>query len=696
MKKFRNRGGKGRKGFNSYGANGLSSNGSNKSREYRKYEEEEKVSEEKNWYEKLTSLSGKVFRADPFEDLEDKLDHAVKFLGWSVDLRTIMPASLLSMFLVFIVALPFMFVPMHGVFKLLVILLPIVTFVYITFYPVISARRKVINASGDMILAILYIVIYMRSSPNMEGAIRFVASNLKGEISKDFSRMLWDIEVGNYTNVKQALEDYKDIWRPYNKEFVESLNIIETALQEGSPERQKNLFSEAINSLLNSTQHRMKEYSRGLKNPVMFIQGMGVLLPVLLMILFPLISAFMGGANLGYYLFAGYNIVLPLVVFVVMQQVLLTRPPTTSTKLIESADMPKKGRLPVKMGKKVFNVPVIVPAILIFVVMGAWPLNYYLNVLFGSETLVHNPSTVEIIRSLMFPLSVAFSLGFYLITGHYVREKKKKKISEIESEFPQALFVLGDALSRGSPVEIAIDDAINNTSGMEIKNMFQKISNNIKSLSMTFESAIFDSKVGALRDYPSYLIRSVMRAIRESSGKGTAIVSTTMKTISSYLKRMSETQRKIEDLMADTISTMAFISYALAPIISGIAVGMGMVITEAFSVIADTFGDIGDTAAGGGGAVDGVGGGGMMDPAEIFSFQDALPPEIIQIVVGFYFIQLAFILGMFYTKLSEGNNEDKMKIVIGRILLTGSLLYVITVLVLTTLFGGIISQLGGV
>lgn len=666
-----------------------------RSREYKKYEEAEQEAKSKNWYEKFTGWAGNRFTADPFDDIEENLENSIRFLGWEVNLRSIMPASLLGLLFSFVVIIPFLFTPIPIVFKFLLFVVPIIVFTYLTFYPIIRARRKVINSSGDMILAILYIVIYMRSTPNMEGALKFVASNLKGEIAKDFSRMLWDIEVGNYTNTREALDDYKDVWRPYNKDFVESLNIVQTALQEGDPVRQKNLFSEAIKSLLNSTQHSMKEYSRNLKNPVMFIQGMGVLLPVLLMILFPLISAFIGGSDLIYYLFVGYNIVLPLSVFGVMQQVLLTRPPTTSTDLIDTGELPPKGKLPVEVSGKIYNVPMWILSVVLFVVLGFWPLQHYLGVLFGEATLATNPSTLEIIRSLMLPFSISVSLAAYLIGGYYSRSKAKKKISEIESEFPQALFVLGDALSRGTPVEIAIDDAVKNTKGMEIKNMFQKISNNIRSMSMTFEKAIFDDEHGVLNEYPSYMIRSIMRAIRESSGKGTSIVSTAMKTISSYLKKMEETQRKIEDLMSETISTMAFISYALAPVISGIAVGMGMVITDAFAVIGETFGDIGGPAAGGG-PVEGVGEGAMVDPTEIFNFQDALPPEVVQVVVGIYFIQLAFILGTFYVQLKDGKNPDKRNITIGRMLLSGTTIYVLTVLILTTLFGGIISELGGI
>ncbi|MDY6778273.1 MAG: type II secretion system F family protein [Candidatus Nanohaloarchaea archaeon] len=672
-----------------------------RSREFRRFKEEEREAEKENWYEKLTGFIGQYLQIEPFEDMEEDWRNAIRLLNWNVDLHHITPTAIVVSFLVFFLALPFLAIGIPVIFKLLALVTPLAVFMYLIYYPIMTAKQKVIRSSGDLILAVLYMVIYMRSSPNLEGAVRFVASNLTGDISKDFRRMLWSVQMGRFSTMKEALDHYSETWSPYNKDFVETLNIIETALQENDPQRKDELLEESINNLLDATRQKMKEYSRGLKMPVMVIQGLGVLLPVLIMILFPLISAFMGGAGLPLYLFAGYNIILPAVVYVIMRQVLLSRPPTTSTTLISGANLPPTGRFKLEVGDSTFYVPLLPVSILMFVVMAYWPVSHYLGVVFGSATISKSPSMMDLIRSLMLPASVAFSAGFYLIFGFQERVKKKKEIEQIEEEFPEALYVLGDALRRGTPIEIAIDKAVRETEELKVTDMFEQISRNIKSMGMTFEQAIFDERYGALNDYPSNLIRSIMQAIRESSGKGTSIVSGAMKTISRYLKQVSETQRKIEDMMSDTLSTMVFISYVLAPVISGIAVGMGMIISQAFVKIGEAFGQgnvTGNTTTppGGSAPVGGAGlGGAGTNPLKVFDFKDAVPPEIIQLIVGFYLIQLSFLLGTFFVKISEGEAPAKRNINIGRILIVGIVLYAITVLLLKMMFGGIIGSLGG-
>ena len=53
---------------------------------------------------------------------------------------------------------------------------------YVMNYPKNIIQKRQIKASSDLVLAVLYIVIYMRHTPNLEGAVKFAASNLKGPL----------------------------------------------------------------------------------------------------------------------------------------------------------------------------------------------------------------------------------------------------------------------------------------------------------------------------------------------------------------------------------------------------------------------------------------------------------------------------------------------------------------------------------
>jgi hypothetical protein len=62
-------------------------------------------------------------------------------------------------------------------------------------------------------------IIYMRSSPNLEGAIKFAAQNLEGPLAWDLRKLLWDIETGKYSSADAALVDYVYKWKNKNREF---------------------------------------------------------------------------------------------------------------------------------------------------------------------------------------------------------------------------------------------------------------------------------------------------------------------------------------------------------------------------------------------------------------------------------------------------------------------------------------------
>jgi hypothetical protein len=76
---------------------------------------------------------------------------------------------------------------------------------------------------------------------------------------------------------------------------------------------------------------------------------------------------------------------------------------------------------------------------------------------------------------------------------------------------------LGNTLSGGTPIEIAIDRARDNLKNLKIAEMFEIISLNMKKFGYTFEQAIFDKDVGAIWYYPSKLIHSIMQTIVQSA-----------------------------------------------------------------------------------------------------------------------------------------------------------------------------------
>ena len=64
-------------------------------------------------------------------------------------------------------------------------------FYYVNRYPERLAKKWRLKASSQMVPAILYIVIYMRHTPNLEKAIAFAAEHLQPPLALDFKKVFY-------------------------------------------------------------------------------------------------------------------------------------------------------------------------------------------------------------------------------------------------------------------------------------------------------------------------------------------------------------------------------------------------------------------------------------------------------------------------------------------------------------------------
>ncbi|MFB6190391.1 MAG: hypothetical protein ABEJ91_02355 [Candidatus Nanohaloarchaea archaeon] len=679
------------------------------SREYKKYKEEESRESETTTFESICKRSASLLNISGGEKTQEKLSPAIRLLDWDVTPGMVLSASVLLGFASFVAWFFLTAVnillgsPIPVTLNLLFLAVPITVAVYTYYKPVYDAQNKVIRSSGEMILAILYMVVYIRSSPNLEGAIRFAALNLRGPISKDLKGVLWKVEVGEYSEVEEALNDYTRRWKGYNDDFLESLQLIEAALNEPNNDRQDDLLQDAIDRILDGTREKMKHYAQSLKTPVMILNAMGAMLPVLGMIILPLVSVFMGGLVKPLHLIVLFNVMIPGFLYWFMQRILSSRPPTVSSQPASEETLPKRGYRTYDILGEERSVPVWPIGVLVFLVVGFFGIVGYIIFPYMYPVQNVNPGTFPeifragdsaaplpmLMRSLSLTLGLGWGIGITKYLGNVERKAAEENLRDIEKQFPTALFQLGNKISGGTPIEVALDEAARATSDLEISDLFQEASRNIRDMGMTFEQAVFDESYGALRDFPSQMIHTVMRVVLESSDKGTKMAAMAMTTISRYLDNIHKTQEDLNDLMEETTTTIQLLAYMLAPIISGVAVGMSQTIITAMYQLSKTFQEAQSSlpSAGpesGGAATSGFGG-------VLSGVEGAIPPEILQFVVGIYLIQLLYILGTFYMKITEGENQTYKQLFTGKILISGMLFYTLTLVIVSMLFGNIIS-----
>ncbi len=656
------------------------------SAEYKIFRQEEAEERERSDYEKLCSFSGRLLAIAPGKETRIKMEASIRFTGLKVTPEGITSfAALVTLFFLFFTVLIFI-LPVSGLFKFLSLALTAGIGYFLYKYPDNMANFLRIDSGSSLVMAILYITVYMKSNPNLEGAIGFAAKNVTGKLSRDLKSILWAVEAGKYNTLEEGLTNYLMQWREYNKEFVESVLLIREAMIETVASRREALYDKAIDVILTGTDEKMKKYSRELETPIMVLEGLGILLPVMGMIAFPLVMIFLNEEimNVGFYVAFGYDVLLPAMVYFFMKQTLRMRPPThTKIDISQHPDYVSGDKFVVRLSGKMQTIPVLPIALFSALILALPGLNFMLATDFFM-TAQHGIISMLISISLIF--AAAVGIVIYTYGTSFQKLTLRRNVSKIESEFEEALFALGSRLASGTPMEAALINAEEDTKELEISELFRILLKNINRMSMTFKQALFDKNYGALRYYPSALVGTVMKAISESIEKGTKAASMSMLTISRYLRDIHSTQERIENLLSSIISSLKFQAFVLVPVMSAVVVAVAQLMIQILINLGAQFTKLQATMPQGAGG---------LNPAAIFGdMTKVVPPEIMQLIIGIYVIEILTIMGIFITRIEFGNDQTEERDTIWRLLLFGTVIYIIVLVIVMAVFSPLINVAG--
>ncbi|QQG39138.1 MAG: hypothetical protein HYS32_01630 [Candidatus Woesearchaeota archaeon] len=565
--------------------------------------------------------------------------------------------------------------------------------------PNFLAGRWRLKASNQMVLCILYVVMYMRHTSNLEHAVRFAAQHIGAPLSLDLRKIFWDIETGRFRTIRESLDYYLQSWKDYNDEFVESFHLIESSLYEPTESRRVELLDKALDVMLNGTYERMLHYAHELKSPITILHMLGVVLPILGLVVFPLLSAFAGGVVKWYHLALVYNIVLPAIVFFIGSNMLAKRPTGYGEGSIntESAQFAKYKRYALKFGDKEYFVDpwwVGGPILGFFLIIGFLPLlihwiNPDADVQLGTglfldykcfEQVCTGPYGLgALVLSLFVPLGLSLGLGIYYYLKNKELIKIRRESQKLEKEFSGTLFQLGNRVGDGMPVELAFEKVYENVQGTATGNFFAIVSANIRRMGMGLYDALFDGRRGAVWFFPSNIIEGSMKILVEGARKGPLIVSRSLISISNYVDRIHEINERLKDLLADIVSSMKGQVSFLTPMIAGIVVGIGSMITNIIGLLGTQLTN-----------QEALGGelGPSISPAviSVFNIKDVIPPFYFQLVVGLYVFQITIILTLMANGIESGADKVTGEYKIGKNLFISSIFYFFISLIVIVVF----------
>jgi len=677
----------------------------NYSREYTKFKAE--MAPELNRYEKWCHSLGDIIKLKVSKKDEEKVKRDLEIAHLEVEPWQALTLSVMAFISVFLLGLLIsvavgliragsFFENFPFLFFFLMVVLALFLYYFVNNYPKRLANKWRLKASSQMVPAILYIVVYMRHTPNLEKAIDFASKHLQYPLALDFKKIFYNVEVGKFSTIKESLDCYLETWRDYAPSFIESFHLIESSLFEPDNSRRITTLEKSLQVVLDGVYDKMLRFTHNVRSPLTNVYMLGVVLPTLGLALLPLASAMIGDYLKWYHVFILFTMIVPFLVFYLTDKIMMLRPGGYGeTTLLERNPLYYK----YKSKKPYFKVFLIcLPLFLI----GLLPLIFQYTPIPGWIGLQQDYSFAELgmgffgkgnffdfksvgdgfvgpfgigalLLSVFIPLGLAlfFSLSYRARTKDLILEREKTR--QLEKEFNNSLFQLGNRMGNGVPPELVFGKVAESSKGLMTEDFFRRVNYNIRQMGMDVEKAIFDKKRGAISYYPSDLIAISMRVLIESAKKGLKIAAVSLMSISEYVKVIQKITTRLRDMLAEVISDMKSNMTFLAPLLSGVVVGLAAMITTILNKL--NLSELGGSEALGIGNLDKI--------LTIFELTKMIPPYYLQIAIGIYLIEIIFILTGTLVAIDSGEDKLEKTNKTGKNLLRGMLLYFVTAVAAT-------------
>lgn len=664
-------------------------------------------------FERICNNSQKVLPISPDKNTSEKINIQLEKAHLNCSAVGVMSFTMLFSLIFVMVGMIFL-VTISPTIGFGFIIIGAASYFIIQNIPTLLAKRFKSKANDQIIIAIFYIVAYMRFSSNFELAINFAANYLGPPLSLDFKKLLWELENSKYPTLKDAFDHYLEGWRETNLEFLEAIYLIESSLYESEDLRRITLLDKALDIILQGNYEKMLHFAQELRGKVQTFNMLGVILPILGLIILPLAASFGNPKITWEFVLMLYNIILPSVVFYFGFTIIFNRPSGVNSISMPNSKNKNLGKYPLKLGKKTMYLSPKWPALFIgslFLFIGLLPILIHNFVSIPTDAcmnsleinlnnnmgLIASPpfdtfqsyklldgigcygpyGTIPALISLFLPLSFAFTIGYYLKFRYKELIHVRDKTKELEKQFPSATFQLGNRINEGISAELAFGAVADTMKGTEAATFFSIIDTNIKFNGMSVEKAIFDSEKGAMRNYPSDLITSSMKILINAINKGPDITAKTLVDLSRYLTEIHMGNERMLDLLGESLGSMKGQSKFLAPIISGVVISIISLVTLIMGTLSEATAQIGADTGQTGANFLGQG----------------MPTYLFQSVVGMYIALLIIILVYVTTNLESGDDPVLTKFEIGQTLISSMTKYAFVVTIGVVLFAVIGSRI---
>jgi len=514
-------------------------------------------------------------------------------------------------------------------------------------YPMSKARKVQVKTLGRLPETINYMSMSMYLNPSLNTAIEFASDNVDEPLSTNLKKILWNVYIREFDSIEESFLDFAFFCGEFSEEFKRALYNIRNAAIEKTKEGIHRALDTANDVILEGTKRQMQGFANSLTGPTMVLFSLGIMLPMIVGALLPLLQV---GENSLPLIIILMDILFPAVTFLYAFHILGKRPGTSVPPMIPNPLSRKKRTL------------ILATSFFIFI------LGFLLTVLW-MRTLTEDSDAL--IRS-MTPLPVLWGAGLAVVNySHRTSKHQKRKrevIMKMEDEFPDALYHLGSRIAEGKAFEDSLRSTSKTLEGTHIGRLYRQMFYNLQVVRSTLKDALF-GPMGILSDLPSRTIRATMGTVIESIKKDASTAGATIIKISRYLRDLKSVEKEIDNNLSGIRSMMLTTGSIFGPLIMGITTALYLMLTE-------NVGDIGPIGSGDTSSLPGIG-------AFEIGFGESVPiaAEIFSLIIGIYLLFTALIIIYFCTNIRYGDDKVEVKVAFARTIPVTLVVFTFTVIV---------------
>ena len=433
--------------------------------------------------------------------------------------------------------------------------IPLLVYATILGYPRGLAKRMRFVSLGETPEAVSYLAMSLAVRPSLEVAVAFAAEHAGGTFGAAMRRLLWGVHLRTRTRIEDAFTGLADEWGTWNEDLKRALYVIAHAVREGSREGIRRALDRARATVYDGARRRLQDYAASLRGPTSALFALGVLLPLIVGSMLPLLS-------LGTFSPTGLDVVTPSPPNPVPWIFLLDVAFPAVTFLFAHHVSARRPGLAASSGRGAKRPLVAIAAVPVPILLAV-----FVPIRFGAVLAIGG--TVGLV-----------GLAVHLATRDARTESLR--MAELEKEFPDALFQLGSRLGEGRGLEDAFLAVAVGLERTEAGALFGRIARSLRIGGGTVEDALFGPR-GALRDVPSRVVRATLRMAVDLAAKDPGTAGKAILEMSDHLRDLQGVARDLRAELRPTIDAMRATAIVFAPVVLGVTGALYTLLSEAFA-----------------------------------------------------------------------------------------------------------------